>query len=336
MAKTVTSIAVVAPVVLAGLGTAYMLAPVGAGASVTEPSQDAVLAAIAAVAPEDWVFSDPLSPEIQAAAFRLREAEIAACMQEHGFDYHVPSYEPVTPPENGYGVIDNYGQPASSGAAAMSDGINAASELSAAEQDRFFDTLGGRQDLLPAEVVIPLDERGCFGEATRKVFGVLPTDDPRIVAAVNEHYRNLDNDAEMKSALGTWVDCLTDAEGPFDDVPGYVFEEPLDAAEYVQFLVRVEEGLTVEQFADERHPPIPDNPTLFQGSVFEDGIGLALIGVPQPLTATQIDDLRAREIRIHAADLECRDASRIDEIRHDREQASLSAMRTQNPELFEP
>ena len=150
----------------------------------------------------------------------------------------------------------------------------------------------------------PMESSGCRAEAERAVYGERPTDDPAISAQLSTLTAAVNDDPAMQAALARWTDCMTRLDPthtwPSPDEMFASLHQELDAAERAVAPVTFFGYPPDDSTADTSTP----------GSV-----------APRPMIdAAILDELRAKELSLWAADSGCAAEAGLSEARRRVEQ----------------
>lgn len=230
------------------LRTTHALATAGCGLALLLSGCSQEAAANGGSAPEaspleefyEQVYAEP-SPEEMDAQTREREALIAACMQEQGFEYTPmdPATDGSSPLEEGdaeqvdydseeYAATEGYGvttydesdegqeEPVEEYVDPNEDYVAAMSET---EQTAFYEALNGPaveydEDAPEEELEYDWTTAGCYGAADHEVNGQQVYDDPAF-KSLNEDiealYETTQSDPRIVAIDAEWSACMSDA-----------------------------------------------------------------------------------------------------------------------------
>jgi hypothetical protein len=166
----------------------------------------------------------------------------------------------------------------------------------------------------------PIESSGCRAEAERAVYGERPTDDPAISARLSTLTAAVNDDPAMQAAFVRWTDCMTRLDPTYtwpspDELFASLHQE-LDAAE------RAVAPVTLFGYPPDDSTPDTSTP----GSV-----------APRPMIGAAIlDELRARELRLWAADSGCAAEAGLPEARRQVEQRIADDLVAEFPQLTQP
>jgi hypothetical protein len=199
------------------------------------------------------------------------------------------------------------------------------------------------EDVPAATMSMPtLEEQGCYGKAQQEVYGDQPYQDPDIQERMNEYYENQQNDPELEAAFEDWLACMVDELGNLEDmaeddrVALIGITTPDTMYSYVDGLKQIAQGLEiVETDPDTGMPVGASSDDEFGMSMYGGGEGWASVGTPKPMSETDLEALRQRELELWKVDFGCQEDVDLAGIRKRSEQRLVDELIADFPELTE-
>lgn len=211
--------------------------------------------------------------------------------------------------------------------------------LTADEQTQYYEDLQGPPWEPPldeeggdAYVPPPLEEQGCYGQASAEVYGESPWNDPEISTRMNELFEDLENAPSVKAAQQDWKTCMDERDEDYD------FKDANSVYQYFERrkfelggaeLVETDFDVTTGEPLD----PDIDTSNLWTSSYDENGEGYVVIGQPEALTESEIETLRTEEQTVWTDDQACQDESDLLDARRDAEQELVDKLLAEFPQL---
>ena len=205
--------------------------------------------------------------------------------------------------------------------------------LSESEQQQYYEDLQGKPQEAPTDdtavfVPPPLEEQGCYGLASKEVYGESPFQDPEISQRLDELFTNLEDDPEIKTANKKWLECVKATDS------SYELTSPNDTYSYFEKVKAELAGQQIVPLDPATGSPQGGEPgEMWNSTQNADGTGWAFIGEPKPLDAQAIDQLRTDEFKLYGVDQKCQKKVGITKIRKRVEQELADQILTEFPQL---
>ena len=193
-------------------------------------------------------------------------------------------------------------------------------------------------------VMVPIEEQGCYGKASAEVYGEQPYQDPEIQERMNEYYENQQADPELEAAFEDWLTCMVDQLGNLEDMAENdglaimtITKPDYSMYSYVDGLKQIAQGLEMFPMDPDTGMPIGDvgDKQMYSGNSNEDGTGWASVGTPKPISETDLEALRQRELELWKVDFGCQEDVDLAGIRERGEQRLVDELIADFPELTE-
>ena len=276
------------------------------------------------------------------------EQLVVTCMKEQGWKYQPMPFvasdslvafmdERMADPAAfgaayGYGVVREYEliyEAGSTGGGRREDPNRAyVDSLSVDDRLAFGTALFGAQSAAPVDdtsgagepKMPPIESSGCRAEAERAVYGGRPGDDPAISGRLSSLTAAMNDDPAMQAAFARWADCMKRLDSTYTwSNPDELFaslDQELDAAE------RAVAPVTPFGYPPDDSTPVDSTP---------DSVA------PRPMIdAAILDELRAKELRLWAADSGCATEAGLPEARRQVEQRIADELVAEFPQLAQP
>ncbi len=291
-----------------------------------------------------------------------QENLVAGCMKEKGWNYTPVDHSAqaatdgeedaeLTAEEFGtkyaYGVTRNYELHELPGATGAMDAVadsgppqelvdpnqDYVAGLSESEQQRYQEDLSGPPFEPPTDDTAaftppPLEEQGCYGIASKAVYGESPLQDPEISQRVDELITAMEDDPRIGDANRAWVDCVRQAD------PRYDLTSPADAFAVLEREKAELAGQQIVPLDPATGAPEGGDPgQMWSSTLRADGTGWAFIGEPAPLDDAALDRLRSDEFALYTIDQACRKQTQLDDIRERVEQDLADRLVEEFPQL---
>lgn len=294
-----------------------------------------------------------------------QEEVVAQCMKELGWDYTPVDYAAqiatngggeddsnLTPEEYGkkyaYGVTHNYelyelpslrgvdtGVPDTSPAVQTTDPNQAyVATLSQTEQTQYYEDLSGKpieadpNDTSGVFVPPPLEQQGCYGKASKAVFGDSPFSNPEISQRLDELFKNIEDDPAIKAANKKWLDCLKATDS------SYELASPNDAYSYLEKVKAELAGQKIVPLDPATGEPQGGaGDQQWSSSQNADGSGWAYLGEAKPLSDANLEKLRTEEMKLYKLDQACQKKAGVAKVRKQVEQQLSDQILKEFPQL---
>ncbi len=311
------------------------------------------------------IFGGSESPAESRRKQLKQEESVAQCMKEKGWDYTPVDYSAqfdnaagdedanLSPEEYGkkyaYGITHNYelyelpnlagGDTAGTVEAIPVDGQQFTdpnqkyiASLSETEQQQYNEDLSGPPYEAPTDdtavfVPPPLEQQGCYGQASKEVYGESPFSDPAISERLGELFTNLEDDPQIKDANKKWVECVKKAD------PSYDLTSPNDTYTYFEKYKAELAGQEVVPLDSNGVPQGGDQSGMYSSTQNADGTGWAFMGEPKPLDAKAIETMRKDEFKLYGIDQKCQKKVGLAKIRKQVEQDMSDQILEEFPQL---
>jgi hypothetical protein len=290
---------------------------------------------------------------------------VAVCMREQGWEYIPVDYAAQFPEQDeaseqwqdpeafgekhGYGVVFNYeqweeasllGEESPADMAMEDPNAEYTQGLSESENQEYYASLYGEPVEAPAmaegdsavdtgPIMIAPEDQGCYGQASAEVYGSDPMmENPDLQERMSEFYEDMQNDPRLVDANEKWLECIND-EVDGIEVAGGPIERPEQMYSYVEKLKYEAMGLELVPY-DESAQMDGNYYSAWSG---EDGVGEAAVGEPEPISESDLEELRALEIDLWSKDWACQEEAEIRETSRRIEEDLVDELRAEFPEL---